>query len=899
MDWPMRKAEAYLDRRLTGLKIFLGEQIAMRWLDRPAGRWITLLLITGLALVMVGRVASRGGVSGSPTTPTASAAPTEVSSCCANTPPPTSSPDVPSPAETTAPPTPALIGLSRGYLTTPQELELVRHKADQGVKPYAAAVAAELVYAQDAYRADPLSVPGLIDVRDQEVESPKFLYLGSKRAYALAVAYHLLKDSNPALGDQYAQRAFELVMAMPRRHTEVSGYQANTRLNLSLYMQTFVYAADLLADWPVPETRVPFYTSPENQQFKEWLGRVIFRYPYNAAHTTVNNWGAWARATTAVIGDYIGKDAPLYAQQFEVSDRGEYLVDPNYPCTAGEVSSCMAVTGAEAYTAALRLHFQFVDGKMVEVSRYSCDANGSKSMIRPDGGLPDELRRQYTCDTTTIPDPDGAAARYSQHATEAMVVLAELAWRRGDPTLYTHVDPATQRGAIYRSALFLLKNQIYFSRASMLEIVNRFYTYQLEIERDPGKRAEFQALVGANLPELLIRQGNWPAGVNWVSFGTLTQGFASGEKIEPPPTVASRTAEATISIVSQPTLNPPTLATQVVSATVETDPVPSSGDAADDPAIWVHPTDPTQSTLIVTDKKGGLIVYDLSGHPIQYVEDGLMNNVDLRYNFPLGGERVALVTATNRADDSIAIYRVNPSTGRLENVAARILALDISAYGACMYRGQTTGRYYLFVNSSKGKVEQWALFDNGKGQVDGLLVRAFDVGSRTEGCVVDDELAYLYISEEDVGIWKYGAEPQTGKNRILVAAVRPGGHLTADVEGLAIYYASNGTGYLIASSQGSSEFVVYQREGTNPYVMTFTIEKGDGIDRVSATDGIEVTNFNLGPDFPLGLLVAQDGHNDDGNQNFKLVPWSVIANSMRPALTVDTARDPRQDPATR
>lgn len=512
----------------------------MPWLDRPATRWILLLGVMGFGLVVVRWVALRGGLSGSPATPTGLATPLKASPCCAATTPPRSSPGAPPLAETATLPAPTVVGLSRGYLTTPQELERVKQKADQGREPYATAVEAELAYAQNAYRADPLTVPDLIDIQDQQVESPEFLYLGSKRAYALGVAYHLLKDSDPALADQYARRAFELVMAMPRSHTEVSGYQANTRLNLSLYMQTFVVAADLLADWPAPETGVPFYISPENQQFKEWLGRVIFRYPYNAAHTAVNNWGAWARAATAVIGDYVGNDAPLYAQQFEVGVQGEYVANPNYLCAAGEVSNCAAVTGAEAYAAALRLHLQFVDGKMVEVSRYSCDANGSKSMIRPDGGLPDELRRQYACDAATIPDPDGAAARYSQHATEAMIVLAELAWRRGNSALYTHVDPATQRGAIYRSLLFLLKNRIYFSRASMLEIANRFYTYQLEIEPDPAKRAEFQALVNADLPELLVRQGDWPAGVSWISFGTLTHGFAPGEPIAPPPTVAPR-----------------------------------------------------------------------------------------------------------------------------------------------------------------------------------------------------------------------------------------------------------------------------------------------------------------------------------------------------------------------
>jgi myo-inositol-hexaphosphate 3-phosphohydrolase len=50
-----------------------------------------------------------------------------------------------------------------------------------------------------------------------------------------------------------------------------------------------------------------------------------------------------------------------------------------------------------------------------------------------------------------------------------------------------------------------------------------------------------------------------------------------------------------------------------VAATVETEPVPHSADAADDAAIWIHPTDPSLSTVLGTDKVegGGLGVYDL------------------------------------------------------------------------------------------------------------------------------------------------------------------------------------------------------------------------------------------------------------------------------------------------
>jgi len=330
-----------------------------------------------------------------------------------------------------------------------------------------------------------------------------------------------------------------------------------------------------------------------------------------------------------------------------------------------------------------------------------------------------------------------------------------------------------------------------------------------------------------------------------------------------------------------------------LTATVETDPVPHSGDSADDPAIWIHPTNPSLSTIVGTDKNGGLAVYDLFGQEIQYVPDGKMNNVDLRYNFPLAGSLVDLVTAGNRSNDSLAIYAVNSATGLLQDVADGTLHVGLTVYGSCMYRSPSSNQYYFFVNSKSGEVEQWHLFDNGMGLVGASLVREFDVGTQTEGCVADDELGNLYIGEENVGIWKYGAEPQDGSTRTKVDSTGSGGHLSADVEGLTIYHASDGKGYLIASSQGASEFVVYEREGNNSYLATFEIV-GDGtIDGVSDTDGIDVINVPLGPAFPHGLFVAQDNTNPGGNQNFKIVPWGEIASSIDPPLTIDLLWNPR------
>ena len=97
----------------------------------------------------------------------------------------------------------------------------------------------------------------------------------------------------------------------------------------------------------------------------------------------------------------------------------------------------------------------------------------------------------------------------------------------------------------------------------------------------------------------------------------------------------------------------------MVRPTVETIPVANAGDAADDPAIWVNAANPAASLNIGTDKKGGLHVYDMQGKSLQFVPDGKMNNVDLRDGFKLGGERVVLVTASDRTNKAVAIYRLD------------------------------------------------------------------------------------------------------------------------------------------------------------------------------------------------------------------------------------------------
>ncbi|MBT3455493.1 phytase [bacterium] len=323
-----------------------------------------------------------------------------------------------------------------------------------------------------------------------------------------------------------------------------------------------------------------------------------------------------------------------------------------------------------------------------------------------------------------------------------------------------------------------------------------------------------------------------------------------------------------------------------VSPTMETVAVSAGDDTADDPCIFIHPNDPSLSTIIGTNKnkqKGGLHVYDVNGKEIQFVQDGAMNNVDIRYDFSFGKEKTPIVVAGNRSNNSFAIYKVDIKTRKLDRIPSTAKNLGMNVYGSCLYRSKKDGNFYVFANDKDGQIKQWQLFES-KGKVDIKHVRTMKVPTQTEGCVADDALGHLYVGEEVIGIWKFGADPDAGVQGKLIDKI--GKNITADVEGLTIYYADEKTGYLIASSQGNNTYAVYEREGDNKYLGRFEIASGNGFGGTSDTDGIDVASVPFGNKFKRGMFVAQDGFNDGKNQNFKCVPWENIANKFNPPLIV-------------
>ena len=320
------------------------------------------------------------------------------------------------------------------------------------------------------------------------------------------------------------------------------------------------------------------------------------------------------------------------------------------------------------------------------------------------------------------------------------------------------------------------------------------------------------------------------------------------------------------------------LGVATVIADFETVPVSSSDDAADDPAIWLHPDDPTASRILGTDKQSGLVVYDLRGRQMQYLAHGRLNNVDVRQGVVLAGQPRDLAVATNRTTRSLDVFEV-ASDGRVHGLATQQLAFK-EPYGVCLHHGGA-GRLHAFVNDKSGAYQQWRIAALDDGAVTLELVREFTVRSKPEGCVADDAHGVLYIGEEARGVWKLPAAPTAEPALRLIAEV--GDALTADVEGLAIYRREAGdVGYLVVSSQGDDSYAVFDLGDAHAHRGSFRIAGNpeNGVDGTEDTDGIAVTGVALGTAFPEGLLVAQDGSNTapnhNHNQNFKLVSWAKV-----------------------
>ena len=349
---------------------------------------------------------------------------------------------------------------------------------------------------------------------------------------------------------------------------------------------------------------------------------------------------------------------------------------------------------------------------------------------------------------------------------------------------------------------------------------------------------------------------------------------------------------------------PPKVPIDLIPAGFETDPVAGPKDAADDPAIWVNPWDRAQSLVIGTDKSGkNLEVYDLAGRRLQRIADATeaVNNVDVRYGFPLAGQYVDIVVT---GGNDLAVYRVDPAHRQLVDITADPIRPTHGAWGVCLYRSPHSGLFYAFAQAaSNGMVEQFELYDNGLGKVAARSVRGpWDINpanpkvedGEIEACAVDDRTGDYYVGEQDLAVWRYGAEPTaptTERTLVLSTYLVNGGALVPDIEGLAIVHDDFGS-FLLVSSQGESAFATYAIDPLvvpYPLLRKWRITDGPAADGCSITDGIDATSLWLGPEFPHGLFICQDDRNTSpgsaGTQNFKFVRLETIIPGINPYMS--------------
>jgi 3-phytase len=163
------------------------------------------------------------------------------------------------------------------------------------------------------------------------------------------------------------------------------------------------------------------------------------------------------------------------------------------------------------------------------------------------------------------------------------------------------------------------------------------------------------------------------------------------------------------------------------------------------------------------------------------------------------------VAAGVEDEPAVLFYTLDPNTRTLEKLTD--FDTNIAVNGVCMYHSARTGTYYVFATGTDGAVEQYALTAP-DGELTLELARSFNVGSETDSCVADDEIGAFYISEEEVALWRYGAEPENGTSRRIVDHVNSwvGGSISEQVEGLTLLYGADRTGYLIAANEKATVF---------------------------------------------------------------------------------------------
>jgi 3-phytase len=287
--------------------------------------------------------------------------------------------------------------------------------------------------------------------------------------------------------------------------------------------------------------------------------------------------------------------------------------------------------------------------------------------------------------------------------------------------------------------------------------------------------------------------------------------------------------------------------------------------------------------IIGTDKggdtnDGGLYVFNLQGIKIDSVRPLMRpNNVDVAYGLVLGNDTVDIAVCTERNRNSIRIFTM-PDLKPIDNGGIPVFESESDSLrdpmGIALYTNPADKKIYAIVGRKTGPQDgtylwQYLLEHDGQGNVKGTLKRKFGFYSgkkEIESIAVDNELGYVYHSDEQHGIHKSYAHPDSSNIELALFGTTG---FTSDIEGISIYKLDAATGYILVSDQQADKFRVFPREGMNgvhnhPEITAIHVSTEE-------SDGSDVTSRAL-PGFLKGLFVAMS---DDGT--FQYYRWEDIA----------------------
>lgn len=285
----------------------------------------------------------------------------------------------------------------------------------------------------------------------------------------------------------------------------------------------------------------------------------------------------------------------------------------------------------------------------------------------------------------------------------------------------------------------------------------------------------------------------------------------------------------------------------------------------DDPAIWIDPDDSTNVLIVGTDKGsptglGGLYTFDLQGKIVGRVQPlNRANNVDVGYLTSPSGKLTSVAVCTERGQQQLRVFNL-PDLSPADNGGIPVFEgeSERDAMGVALYTDPTTRICYAMVGRKDGPTSgylwQYKLNLDSAGVVSAQLVRKFGNYSgkkEIEAIGVDNELGYVYYSDEGVGVHKYHAHPDSSDMELALFATEG---FAQDHEGISFYKHKDGTGFILVSNQQDDSFHVFPREGTTTGPHQHPLLRVIAVSTVES-DGSDLTSRSL-PGFPKGLFVA-------------------------------------------